>query len=92
MSEKLDIKDKLKFDAVDLTSPDIAIAEIGIQLESVTNGFVKGVVNSYDGPIESYNALSGMASLVAALGTSQKMISRMTWAKLAISYLNLSST
>ena len=72
MSEKLDIKDQLKFDEVDLTSPDITIAEIGTQLESVTNGFVTGIVNSYDGPIESYDTLSGMASLVAALGTSQK--------------------
>ena len=66
MSEKLDIKDQLKFDEVDLTSPDITIAEIGTQLESVTNGFVTVIVNSYDGPIESYDTLSGMASLVAA--------------------------
>lgn len=72
MSEKLDIKNKLKFDATDLSSPDKTIAEIGTQLETVTNGLVKGIVNEYDGPIESYNTLSGMASLVAALGTSQK--------------------
>ncbi len=72
MSEKLDIKSKLKFDAVDLTSPDITITEIGTQLESLTNGFVKGVVNEYEGPIESYDALSGMASLVLALGGTQK--------------------
>lgn len=72
MSEKLDIKNKLKFDATDLLSPDKTIAEIGTQLETVTNGLVKGIVNEYDGPIESYNTLSGMASLVVALGTSQK--------------------
>lgn len=72
MSEKLDIKSKLKFDATDLTSPDKTIAEIGTQLETATNGLVKGIVNEYDGPIESYNVLNGMASLVAALGTSQK--------------------
>lgn len=72
MSERLDIKSKLKFDVEDLTNPDITIAEIGTQLESLTNGLVKGVVNEYDGPIESYNTLSGMASLVAALGATQK--------------------
>ena len=72
MSEKLDIGDKLRFDATELICPDKAIAEIGTQLEDVTNGLVKGVVNEYDGPIESYNTLSGMASIVAALGTSQK--------------------
>lgn len=70
MGEILDIKGKLKFDADDLTSPDMTIAEIGTQLESVTNGLVKGIVNSYDGPIESYNFSSGMAALIAALGTS----------------------
>lgn len=72
MSEKLDIKDKLKFDASDLISPDKAISEIGTQLESATNGLVKGIVSEYDGPIESYGVLSGMASLVAALGTSSQ--------------------
>ncbi len=72
MSEKLDIKSKLKFDVADLTSPDTTIAEIGAKLESMTNGFVKGVVNKYDGPIESYDVLSGMASLVVALGATQK--------------------
>lgn len=72
MSEKLDIKSKLKFDVADLASPDTVIAGIGNQLESATNGIVKGIVNSYDGPIESYSTFSGMASLVAALGTSQR--------------------
>ena len=72
MSEKLDIKNKLKFDVTDLTKPDTTIIEIGTQLESVTNGLVKGVVKEYDGPIESYNILSGMTSLAAALGTSQR--------------------
>lgn len=71
MSAKLDIKSKLKFDAVDLTNPDKTIAEIGTQLDSITNGLVKGIVNNYEGAIESYNTLSGMASLVAALGASQ---------------------
>lgn len=70
MSEKLDIKGKLKFDAADLTSPDKTIAEIGTQLEAVTNGLVKGVVNGYDGPIESYDAYSGMASVAAAFAAS----------------------
>ena len=71
MGDRLDIKNKLKFDATELTSPDETISDIGTQLEEVTNGFVKGIVNSYDGPIESYNTLSGMAALVAALGTTQ---------------------
>ena len=40
MSEKLDIGDKLRFDATELICPDKAIAEIGTQLEDVTNGLV----------------------------------------------------
>lgn len=72
MSEKLDIKDKLKFGAPDLISPDKTISEIGSQIEAATNGLVKGIVSEYTGPIESYDVLSGMASLVAALGTSSQ--------------------
>ena len=71
MSDLLDIKDKLKFDPADITMPDATIAKIGAQLEDITKGLVKGIVNQYDGPIESYDVLSGMASLVAALGASQ---------------------
>lgn len=71
MNEGLDIKRKLKFDAADLTSPDVTIAKIGSQLESITNDLVKGIVSAYDGPVESYHTLSGMASLAEALRTSQ---------------------
>lgn len=71
MSHELDIKDKLKFDDIDLISPDVVITEIGNQLEEITKGFVKGVVSNYEGPIESYNSLSGIASIAAALGTLQ---------------------
>lgn len=34
------------------------------------NGFVKGVVREYEGPIESYDQLSAFASIASALGTS----------------------
>ena len=71
MSDLLNIKEKLKFDADNIMTPDVTISEIGTQLEALTNGIVKGIVNKYDGPIESYNILSGMASLAAALGTSK---------------------
>ncbi len=40
------------------------------QLEEATNGFVKGVVREYEGPIESYDQLSAFASIASALGTS----------------------
>ena len=43
---------------------------LGKQLEEATNGFVKGVVREYEGPIESYDQLSAFASIASALGTS----------------------
>ena len=51
-------------------SPDTVIAELGNQLEKATNGFIKGVVREYNGPIESYDQMSAFASIASALGTS----------------------
>lgn len=60
----------LDFNDDQALSPDIVISEMGAQLEEATRGFVKGVVRTYDGPIESYDQLSAFASIASALGTS----------------------
>ena len=60
----------LNYDDDQAVSPDTVIAELGNQLEKATNGFIKGVVREYNGPIESYDQMSGFASIASALGTS----------------------
>lgn len=60
----------LNYDDDQAVSPDTVVAELGNQLEKATNGFIKGVVREYDGPIESYDQMSAFASIASALGTS----------------------
>lgn len=60
----------LNYDDEQAVSPDTVVAELGNQLEKATNGFIKGVVREYDGPIESYDQMSAFASIASALGTS----------------------
>ena len=60
----------LNYDDDQAVSPDTVIAELGNQLEKATNGFIKGVVREYNGPIESYDQMSAFASSASALGTS----------------------
>ena len=60
----------LDYDDDQAVSPDTVVAELGNQLEKATNGFIKGVVREYNGPIESYDQMSAFASIASALGTS----------------------
>ncbi len=60
----------LNYDDDQAVSPDTVVAELGKQLEKATNGFIKGIVREYNGPIESYDQMSGFASIASALGTS----------------------
>lgn len=60
----------LNYDDDQAVSPDTVVAQLGNQLEKATNGFIKGVVREYDGPIESYDQMSAFASIASALGTS----------------------
>lgn len=60
----------LNYDDDQAVSPDTVIAELGNQLEKATNGFIKGVVREYNGPIESYDQMSAFASIASALETS----------------------
>ena len=70
MSHVFNLDGLLNYDDDQAVSPDTIISELGKQLEEATNGFVKGVVREYEGPIESYDQLSAFASIASALGTS----------------------
>ena len=53
MSHDFNLDGLLNYDDDQAVSPDTIISELGKQLEEATNGFVKGVVREYEGPIES---------------------------------------
>ena len=75
MSKKLDISSRLNFERVDLTAPDKVIRNLCDQLSEETNGYVVGVIEKYDGIIESYTQKSSMATIAAMLGESEKKVS-----------------
>lgn len=69
MEKEFQFGNILKYDDLGET-PDKIIAELGEKLEKETNGYVRGEVNLYDGPIESYSISTNFSKIVAALGTS----------------------
>ena len=54
MDTMLSLKEKLNFDKVDLTAPDMVLEEVGEQLKEITKGMVECVIKPYDGPIRSF--------------------------------------
>ena len=73
MEKKLNLCEKLNFDEIDLTAPDIVIDCILNQLPDETNGLVLGKIALYSGPVESYRK-PGLSGMAAALGTADKLI------------------
>ena len=67
MSYNFNFDGILNYDEEQVISPDAVIAELGNQLEKATNGFIKGVVRQYNGPIESYDQLSTFASIASVI-------------------------
>lgn len=67
----LNIKDQFDFTNIDYVVPDVVIKELSDQLESITNGYVVGHVEPYDGPIESY-PINGFAAISAALAPDKE--------------------
>lgn len=54
-------------------APEAVLEDICTQLNGITKAFVKGNVKEFEGPIESYHLLSGMASLAAAMGRTEQV-------------------
>lgn len=61
-----DFKDKLDFNNIDLTAPDKVVEDILSQLRSATNGLIRGSVQAYEGPIQSYKKMN-FSSIAEAL-------------------------
>ncbi len=60
-------KSKFSFDLVDTLTPDAVIRKALRQVEEVTEGYVSGAIESYDGPIQNYTKMTGWAVAVSAL-------------------------
>ena len=73
MEKILDLSGKLDFSEIDMTAPDIVIAEILSQLPGETHGHIMGKISAYDGHIMSYTA-KGISSLSIALGTKDREV------------------
>ena len=54
MDKKFSFREKLDFNDIDLTAPDKVIEEILSQLSKETNGIIIGKIQSYSGPVFSY--------------------------------------
>lgn len=75
MDKKLNLTEKLDFSDIDLTAPEIVIAEILAQLPEETNGLIMGKIAAYDGPVMSYTK-KGLSSFALSLsmGTEDKEV------------------
>lgn len=67
MSKEIGLSDKLNFEEIDLTAPDLVIREMLDQLPQETMGMVCGNIQKYDGPVRSY-IKKGISSISIALG------------------------
>lgn len=65
-----DLEHALTFSNALTTAPDMVISEIGGQLESITKGFVRGIVKKYDGSLLSAGQHQDLSSIASALGSS----------------------
>lgn len=60
-------KSKFTFELVDTLAPNIVIKNALKQIEEVTEGYVSGAIDIYDGPIHTYTKITGWAAAVSAL-------------------------
>lgn len=70
---KLNLNEKLDFNDIDLTAPNIVVEEILAELPTETNGIIAGKIAAYTGPVFSYKK-PGLSGIAAALGTADKEV------------------
>lgn len=67
------LNEEYDFSYENLETPDLVLAEVCTQLNNITKSFVQGNVRVYEGPIESYDQLSAMASIAASISSVTRM-------------------
>lgn len=69
----LDFKDKLNFSDVDMIPPENIVKEVADKIEAITDGYIKAVVQPYDGHIQSYvRDTNPFAGLTMGLGSKKE--------------------
>jgi hypothetical protein len=72
MSSEIRLEEFLSFDDVDKSAPEKTVSEMCDQLKSQSRDYVQGVVQPYNGHIESYTKV-GFSGITAALSYDQKV-------------------
>lgn len=87
-------KSKFTFELVDTLAPDIVIKNALKQVEEVTEGYVSGVIDTYDGPIHNCTEKSGWAAAVSALQKHQRfpLIFETIWVNRGVKTIGLKYT
>lgn len=73
MSTKLNLSERLDFNDIDLTAPEIVVGNILKQLPEETNGLIEGSIGAYHGPVMSYKE-KGLSGIAQALGTVEREV------------------
>ena len=71
MSSEIKLEDFLSFDIVDSGAPEKVVSEMCDQLKCQTKNYIQGVVQIYNGHIESYTT-EGISNITLALNQIQK--------------------
>ena len=67
-------KTKFSFDLVDKYTPEDVIKKSLVQINDATQGYVKGNIEEYGGPIRSYTKQTGLAATLSSIQTKSETI------------------
>ena len=67
-------KNKFSFDLVDKFTPEVVIRNALKQIEEATDGYVRGNIEDYDGPIRTYTKRVGFAAAMKNFQTTSEEI------------------
>lgn len=73
MNRKLNLREKLDFNDIDLTAPEIIVSDILEQLSEESGGIILGKITEYTGRVLSYTQKS-FSGIAEALGTVDKTV------------------
>lgn len=71
---KLNLKESLSYQPSNSKKPETVFEGIARELEAETEGYIIGIVQSYDGPVESYISESSFSSISRSLGMGKEKV------------------
>ena len=72
--EKLNFEGKLSYQTNNGQEPEKVFQNIADELKEATKGYIVGVVNSYNGPINSYITMSPVETISKSLGMETRQV------------------